>query len=206
MLLKKIDADTENYFFVQDCKRGFFLLFTSAEEYKRNPFHPLWAREAADERTFKAMVRWAAIRRDRWQEWGELAERIGRDAFYDHLAGLMAAEPAELPTATLVHKSANPWEIELGQMLHGPHGRRAEYLHVHRFASAAARDGFFAWLYADDNISSAQILMDVAFGGGTDELDILLDKLAELGEPGIARPKRSKRMWQGQRRKRPVGA
>lgn len=186
--------ENEFYTFAVDQRRGHHVVFATQEMMTRNgSVEPLWHREAGDERSLRALRRWVGVRRDRWQEWGRLAECIGTAAFYQHMRDLMAAEPVEECTGTVVQHGDDPQEIILGEMMHGLRGVHIETLYRHRFVSPAARSSFFDWFYTDRNCDLAAGLLQVAYSKGTAELGRRLDELvADLQKP-LSRAERRRR-------------
>ena len=185
MLLTHIDPNARHTF-AADRRNGFHLLFVTTDMLKQSYFEPHWVREAGDERSFAALLRWTSVRRDQWQAWGRLAEAIGREAFYQHMRDLMTAEPIAECTGTVVQRQDDIREIVLGEMLAGTDGVVIEELYRHRFASAAARDRFYDWFYTDRNCDSVAALLQIGYNQGTAALGRALDALADDGaaQPG----------------------
>lgn len=119
---------------------------------------PPWHREAGDAGSMDALLRWVAIRRDRWQEWGQLAEDLGPSAFYQHMRERTEAEPPAECIDTMVTRLDAAHEIAIPESMHGPQGPFHQPLYVHRFASSAARDRFYDWMYSDDNGNAVDAL------------------------------------------------
>ena len=179
MLPEHISQD-EKYKFVIDNRQGFYIVFVPGYLFGHHtPFEPLWHRQAGDERSFRALVRWVGVRRARWQEWGRLAEALGRNAFYQHMHDLMIAEPVAECVGWTVQGLDDPHEVGMGEMIQGPNGLQTEELYRHRFKSAAARDRFFQWFYSDENFNCAPALLQIGYSRGTAELGKTLDELAE---------------------------
>ena len=171
--------ENEFYTFVIDQRHGHYVVLTSQEMLSREgPVEPLWHREAADERSFDALLRWVMVRRGRWQEWGQLAEALGPTAFYQHMRERMAVEPLEECTGSVLQREDDPREIVLGEMMHDPRGLHIEELYRHRFASPKARERFFDWFYTDRNCDSTADLLLIALNEGTAQLGRRLDEIA----------------------------
>lgn len=193
MLPPYID-NTERYRFVIDRRNTLCVVFaTQAMLAANGPVTPLWHREAGDERSLNALIRWIAVRRDRWQEWGRLAETIGAEAFYSHMRERMQEEPIAEPTGPLLQRRDDPVEILLGEMMHGPQGMFLEPLYLHRFASPEAREAFYDWFFQGTNHENLAALVDVAFSDGTALLGEMLDRLAEVGAAPVPRAERRRR-------------
>ena len=181
----------EKYRFVIDNRNSLCVIFaTQAMMNAKVPTEPLWHREAGNDESMRALVRWVGIRRAHWQEWGRLAEAIGRDAFYRHMHDLMTAEPPALCTGTVVQRQADPREIAIGEMMHGPAGLHLEMLCRHRFASPAACDRFYEWFLTDRNCDLADPLLQIAYSQGTAALGQVLDELATDGAKPLSRAER----------------
>ncbi|MDH7971286.1 hypothetical protein QH494_03760 [Sphingomonas sp. AR_OL41] len=178
MLLSHID-DTEPYRFVIDRRTTLCIVFATQAMLEHNGMvEPLWHREAADARSLDALVRWVAVRRNRWLEWGQMAEALGQPAFYQHMRDRMEIEPIAERTGTMVQKRDDPAEILISDMLHGPQGMFTEPLYLHRFRSAAARKAFYDWFYSGENHEDIEALVQVAFAHGTEVLGRILDEIA----------------------------
>jgi hypothetical protein len=188
--------ENENYRFVIYNRNPLCILFASqAMINARVPTESLWHREAANKESMRALARWVGVRRASWQEWGRLAEAIGRDAFYRHMHDLMIAEPPALCTGTVVQRQDDPREIAMGEVTHGASGMRFEVLYRHRFASPAASDRFYDWFLTDRNCDLADSLLQIAYSKGTAALGKILDDLAaETAKPlnGAERRRRAK--------------
>lgn len=183
MLLSHID-NTEPYRFVIDRRNTLCIVFATQAMLEFNgPVAPLWHREAGNAQSLDALIRWVAVRRDRWQEWGRLAEALGREEFYQHMRQRMEAEPPALCTGTVVQCQDDPVEVMFGGMMHGPQGLFLEPLYTHRFASPEARDSFYGWLWSDGNHELADSLVHIAFTAGTAELGRELDRIAADPKP-----------------------
>lgn len=137
---------------------------------------PLWYREAGNDESLQAILRWTGLRRARWTEWGELAERIGTQAFFAHMESLWEAEPLVRSLGTTITPAEDPEVLLLGEMIDGPCGIRFQLLYEHRFADAAARRKFLDWLH--ENVSLSGALLNFGYGSGTIELGGLLDDIA----------------------------
>lgn len=171
--------ENENYKFVIDHGNPLCIVFASQALLAANAsVQPLWHREAGDERSFKALVRWIGVRRARWQEWGRLAEAVGRDRFYRHMHERMAAEPIGECVASVMQPLDDPRALLVGEMLNGPTGLVTEELYVHHFDTPAKRKQFLDWLYTDDNFNHAGTLIQVAYSHGTTVLGEMLDQIA----------------------------
>jgi len=180
MLQDRIDNDSEPYRILIDSHHPHrLLLVTRAMLERRGEVEPLWHRDAADARSFKALIQWTAIRRDRWQEWGQLAECLGHRAFYQHMRERMEIEPVAECIGTLVTRRDDPVEIMIGESMHGPLGLFTQPLYVHRFASPAARDRFYDWLFADENVHAMNDLAALGYADGALALGKALDRIAD---------------------------
>jgi hypothetical protein len=178
MLPINIEED-ETYKFVVNRERSLCIVFARPEMTIVNgPVEALWHREAADERSLRALIRWAGVRRARWQDWGRLAEEIGREAFYQHMRDLMATEPPAECTGTVVQREDDPQEIVMGEMMHGAAGIHVEELYRHRFPSSAARDAFYDWFCTGRNCDLAADLLQIGFSQGTAALGEVLNEIA----------------------------
>lgn len=192
MLQDRID-NTEPYRIVIDHRNPLCLvLATQAMLETDGPVEPLWHREAADARSFEALIRWTAIRRDRWQEWGQLAESLGRPAFYEHMRQRMELEPPAECLGTMVTRMDHPAEIMIGESMHGPQGLFNQPLHIHRFASPDGRDRFYEWLYSDDNVHAVEALAQLGYAEGAIALGKALDRIAAV-KPAGSRAERRRR-------------
>lgn len=193
MLPSYID-NTEPYRFVIDRRNTLCIVFaTQAMLTTNGPVVPLWHREAGDARSLNVLIRWIAVRRDRWQEWGRLAEALGAEGFYAHMRERMAAEPIAECTGTVVKRRDDPVEILISDLMHGPHGIFLEPLYLHRFATPEAREAFYDWFLAGDNHESIEALVGVAFSDGTAVVGALLDRLAETAPAPLKRAGRRRR-------------
>lgn len=193
-MLTSYIAQDEFYKFVIDRRSGLRIVFTSQEMMERKgQVEPLWHREAGDQRSFEALIRWAGVRRAKWQIWGELAETIGRDAFYQHMRDLMAAEPVVECTGTVVQRQEDPCELVMGEMMHGITGIQVEELYRHRFASPQARDSFYDWFFTDRNCGLAAALLQIGYSHGTSALGDALDEIAAQGGKPLSRAERRRR-------------
>lgn len=181
-VLPKSIQYNERYIFVVDRGQGYHLAFVSPEmlsRVKSEPVEPHWYFECGDERSLDAALRWFAVRRSLWANWGRLVTTAGRQVFSRHIAQLMADDPIAEVLGTMVNRDDDPCVMSMGQMLAGPTGLRTEILVQHRFKSAAARDLFFDWFATDRNSDDAGPLLNLAFEKGTDALSAILDDAAE---------------------------
>jgi hypothetical protein len=89
MIPARINADAEHHYFLRDERSGFHLVFVSRDQKKHNPFTPHWVGTCGNKESLEAMCRWTGVRRDQWQDWGALAERIGPQPFAKHMDGLL---------------------------------------------------------------------------------------------------------------------
>lgn len=179
MLQDRIDND-EHYRILIDHRNPLrIVLATQAMLEAKGPVEPLWDREAGDARSMAALLRWVAIRRDRWQEWGQLAEALGPAAFYQHMRERMDAEPPAECIGTMVTRLDDAHEIAISESMHGPHGLFYQPLYVHRFVSPGARDRFYDWMYCDDNIHAVDALARLGYADGALALGKALDRIAE---------------------------
>lgn len=190
MIPARIDADTENHYFLRDERAGFHLVFVSREAKKQNPFMPHWVAPCGNKESLDAMCRWTSVRRDQWEVWGELAERIGHRAFAKHMDDLLKAEPLVRVEAALLQRQDDPVQVGIGEMLTGPEGMRLEVLHVHTFQSVEACEAFHGWFHTGRNHEAAGALLNIAYSAGTDELGDVMDRIAA---DFLAKPKRAPR-------------
>lgn len=178
MLPRIIDQNAGDHAVLADRKGGrFHVLFVSRRELKNNPFHPHWVRECASEAVMNGLIRWFAARRDRWQEWGDKAEAIGIDAFWDHMEGVLAAEPLALVQGVMVRELADPYEVGIGELLIGKDGPRCETLYVHRFASVELCASFLYWYRREGVYGPLGEMVQFAWSYGTDELGDLMEEV-----------------------------
>lgn len=192
MLIDRID-NTEPYRIIIDSHTPLRIVLTSQAMLERGGMiEPLWHRDAADVRSFNALLHWTAIRRDRWLEWGQLAEALGRPAFYQHMRERMEIEPPAECIGTVVTRLDDPAEILIGESMHGPQGLFTQPLHSHRFASPAARDRFYEWMYSDDNVHAVNALCQLGYAKGAIALGDRLDEIA-ASSPADTRAERRRR-------------
>lgn len=196
MLLSHID-NTEPYRFVIDRRSTLcIVLVTQAMLQQNGMVEPLWHREAGDARSLDALIRWVAVRRNRWTEWGQMAETLGRPAFYQHMRERMDAEPIAERTGSVLQQLDDPTGIMIGDVMHGPQGIFIQPLYHHRFASAAARKAFYDWFYSGENHEDIETLIQVAFVHGTAVLGGMLDDIAASADvkalPRAERRRRAK--------------
>lgn len=177
MLLPHID-NTEHYLIISHRESFSLRLVTQTMLKQTSRVDALWHRVAGDTASFDALLRWCAIRRDRWQEWGQIAEALGRDTFAEHMRERMDAEPVGVCLGTLVRRMADPREILLSDAMQGPQGMFEEPLATHRFASPTVRDRFFEWLFTDDNIDQLNSLSSLGYREGAVALGKSLDEIA----------------------------
>ena len=187
MLMNHIDED-EKYQFVANTGDRLHLVFATRETIEQvgRVKMPLWSREAGDDRTLRAMVRWAAQHRAQWQEWGRLAEAIGHDGFREHIDRLWAEEPPALTLGETVTVDEDPAVLVLGEMVDGPDHHRFQTLYAHRFPSAEIRTRFLTWFYAGRNSDVIQQLVGIAYAQGTAALGAVLNDLAANAAAGKA--------------------
>ncbi len=178
MLVPKIDDNEPYRFFIDDHNPLRLVLATSAMLDATEPMEPLWQREAGDARSFLALSRWIFLRRDRWPEWGQLAENLGRKFINQHMRKRMELEPICENVGASVASKDHPDEVVFYDNFHGPQGLFAEPIATHRFATPSARAQFFEWLYTDENILVLNNLAEIAYLHGTVALGEMLDKLA----------------------------
>lgn len=178
MFVKRVDP-TPYHHFVFDTANGFFLVFKNADMSgtREKPFMPHWVAPCGDRRSLDAMCRWTAARRDKWQEWGELAGRIGRQAFSRHMHQLIEDEPLAEVVGTLFSRGDDPLELLLGETLQGPNGLRSEVLYVHRFKTAADYHAFNKLCFKTENRDIPQTLVAVGYNEGSDAVGELIEKL-----------------------------
>lgn len=185
--------DDEQYRVVIDRHNPLCIVLASQAMLRASgPVEPLWHREAGDERSMDALLRWAAIRRDRWQEWGQLAQVLEPKAFYEHMHERMCHEPPGECIGTMMTRLDDATGIIISEYLHGPQGLFSQPLHIHRFASSAARDRFYEWLYADDHIHAVDALARLGYAEGAIALGQALDRIACVSPVGN-RAKRRRR-------------
>jgi hypothetical protein len=186
--------ENENYKFVIDHGNPLCVVLASQALLAANtPVQPLWHREAGDQRSFDALIRWIGVRRARWQEWGRLAEALGRDRFYLHMAERMALEPIRECVASVVQPLDDPRALRIGEMLNGATGMVIEELYVHHFDTAAKRKQFLDWFYTADNCDHAGALIQVAYSHGTTVLGEMLDQIASGPKHSKANRKTARR-------------
>jgi len=186
--------ENEKYSFVVDRRdRLMIVLVTQDMLTVQGAVEPLWHREAGDDRSLNALLRWVAVRRARWQEWGALAQAIGRSAFYMHMRDLMAAEPVSEVVGTVVQPQEDPCEIAMGEMTQGPAGMCIEVLYRHRFSTDQARNNFFDWFYMDENHKLAEALLQIGYCEGTSALGEALDQIAARASEPLSRAERRRR-------------
>lgn len=193
MLQETIEADGPYSFLVERSARPRIIFATREMIAAREPVDPLRQREASDEQSFTALVRWAGVRRARWSDWGKLAERIGPTAFDQHMCGLMDAEPPVLVTGSVIQRSHDPLVIVVAEMVQGRAGLKIEALYHHKFASAGQRHRFYDWFYTDRNCDLAADLIQIAYSAGTAALGEVLDRLATDGAKPNSRAERRRR-------------
>jgi len=192
MLQDRID-NTEPYRIVIDGNTPLRLVLASQAMLEQGGMiEPLWHRDAGDIRSFNALLNWTAIRRDRWQEWGQLAEALGRPAFYQHMRERMEIEPVAECIGTMVTRLDDAQEIAISESMHGPNGLFYQPLYVHRFESSAARDRFYDWMYSDENVSAIDALTILGYADGAIALGDALDRIASVPTVG-ARAERRRR-------------
>lgn len=184
MLQDRID-NSEQYRILIDHRNPLCIVLASQAMLEADgPVDPLWHREAGDARSMDALLRWMAIRRDRWQEWGQLAESLGRPAFYAHMRERMEIEPPAECIGTMVTRLDDAHEIAISESMHGPQGLFYQLLYVHRFKSADARDRFYEWLYSDDNIHAVDALAQLGYADGAIALGKALDRIVAVKPAG----------------------
>lgn len=194
-MLPAIIDRNEHFQIILDDTRSFHALLVTADQLGgSNPFVPLWVGTCLDDGTLYALARWLGFRRDQWQDWGKLAERIGRNAFAQHMHEMFAAEPLENVMGTTMTLQDDRREITIGEQLQGGSGMRSELIYRHRFASAAMRDRFDRWLQASGNFHVLEGLVHLAYSEGTRALGIELDRLATAPVSSAKRHKRRARM------------
>jgi hypothetical protein len=178
-MLPAIIDRNERFQIMFDDTRGFHaLLVTSDQLGSPKPFVPHWVGTCLDRGTLNALVRWLAFRRDQWQDWGRLAERIGRDAFAQHMHEMRAVEPLKHVIGTTMMLQDDPCEVTIGEQLQDESRVRTELIYRHRFASAAMRNRFHRWFHTGDNFYALEGLVHLAYSGGAKALGIELDRLA----------------------------
>lgn len=165
-------------FRLDDCGRGFNLLFVTAEMLDQSPFTPLWLMQCRDRETLHALARWVAVRRDRWADWATIARAIGPEDFDTYIRQLLAEAPVMHVTATVLHTDEDTNEVVFSQRLAAGADRESEEVVRHRFAAPEGLAGFMRWFYADWSSERAGQLVQVAFSKGTDEFGDLLEELA----------------------------
>lgn len=184
MLLERFNDDEKYIVLIDNHNPLRVVLASRAMLEAKGSVEPLWHREAGDARSMAALLRWVAIRRDRWQEWGLLAEHLGPDAFYKHMRDRMELDPPGECMGTMVTRLDDDTGIMIAESMHGPQGLFNQPLRVHRFASAAARDRFYEWLYADDNIHAVNALARLGYADGGIALSEALDRIAAVPPVG----------------------
>ena len=193
-MLPAIIDRNEHFQIILDDTRGFHALLVSADQLGgSNPMVPLWFGTCLDGVTLSALARWVGFRRDQWQAWGALAERIGRNAFAQHMHQMFAAEPLENVMGTTMTLQVDPLEVTIGEQLQDSFRMRTELIYRHRFASAAMRDRFDRWLHTGDNFQALERLVHLAYSQGTKALGLELDRLAAAPVAAAKRGKPRKR-------------
>ena len=178
-MLPAIIDRNEHFQIILDDTRGFHALLVTADQLGgSNPMVTLWVGTCLDDATLSALARWLGFRRDQWQDWGKLAERIGHEAFAQHMHAMMVAEPPEHVLGATITLHADPRELTIGEQLQGGSGMRSELIYRHRFASAAMRDRFVRWLPASDDFHVLERLVQLAYSEGTKALGLELDRMA----------------------------
>ncbi|THD35080.1 MAG: hypothetical protein E7773_11505 [Sphingomonas sp.] len=88
-------ADTEFYRVVVDPGNSLCVMLTTTQSVNTTsePAAPLWRWELPDAPSMAALLDWMEVRRDRWQEWGSLAEHLGPGEFHMHMLKRMQTEP-----------------------------------------------------------------------------------------------------------------
>jgi len=186
--------ENEKYKFVIDRRNGLCVVFATQEMMTVNgPVEPLWHRKAGDERSLGALIRWIGVRRACWQDWGRLAEEIGRDAFYQQMRDLMDAQPIAECTGTVVQRQDDANEIVVGEMMQGAAGIQIEELYRHRFPSPAGRNAFYDWFFTDRNCDLAAALLQIGYSQGTAALGEALDEIAAARAKPLSRAGRRRR-------------
>lgn len=181
MLLASFE-DNAPYQVLGDTRQGFHLLLVRSDMLGQSkPFTPLWVFECGDQRSMDCVSHWLMVRRARWTEWGEIAERDGPDAVFEHIADIMRQEPIGVLQGILVQPDPDPKVLNLGEVLAIPHGVRNEVLYRHRFSTTGKRGRFFDWFHGGGH-AQAQLLIDMAITNGTSALALVLEDIAS-GQP-----------------------
>lgn len=178
-MLPAIIDRNEHFQIILDDTRGFHALLVTADQLGgSNPMVPLWVGTCLDSATLSALARWLGFRRDQWQGWGMLADRIGHKAFAQHMHEMIVAEPLENVVGTTMTLQADPREVTIGEQLQDSFRMRTELIYRHRFVSAAMRNRFDRWLHTGDNFHALEGLVHLAYSQGTKALGLELDRLA----------------------------
>lgn len=155
-----------------------FLLFVDRAGSNKQSSRPHYVRECADRATLAALERWFALRRDLWQEWGRLAEKVGADAFREHMDALLAAEPPPFVAGTVAMPLDDPHEIAFGEVLQEGTNSRVEVVRVHRFASEDVRRRFLQMREAGDFSQLGLKLLEIGWREGGVAVSRTLDDIA----------------------------
>ena len=164
-MLPAIIDRNEHFQIILDDTRGFHALLVTADQLGgSNPMVTLWVGTCLDDATLSALARWLGFRRDQWQDWGKLAERIGHEAFAQHMHAMMVAEPPEHVLGATITLHADPRELTIGEQLQGGSGMRSELI--------------VRWLQASDDFHVLERLVQLAYSEGTKALGLELDRMA----------------------------
>lgn len=174
-------ADTSratHYRFAIDPRNPLRIIFEEQEIFApERAGEPAWQYEAPTLRLLDAMIRWLALRRERWNAWGELAECVGSPALDDHMRRTMTVEPVATRPCTVIEYSDDPTDLLIGEMTHGAQGFAVAPLHQHRFATGAARERFRDWINRNGDDGLDALVSDKLLEGPA-ALDASIDGIA----------------------------
>lgn len=142
------------------------------------PAEPLWALRFGDQRSFEAAFHWFAVRRGRWQKWGELAKKRGPEALSAHMAELISREPIGEVLGAIIRGAPGSRMLSLGVMVVTHAGTRREIFYKHRFSTSDERERFINWFCSNASDGSPERLMDLAVREGTGALATKLEEIA----------------------------
>lgn len=179
-LPRVVAEDPQVDFRLDDCGRGFNLVFVTAEMLAQSPFTPMWIMQCGDRATLHAAARWAAVRRHRWADWATLAQALGHEDFDAYMRQLLTDEPMMHAVATMVRTNYGANEVVFSQMLASGTSRGSDEVVRHRFASAENMQRFLDWLYSDGVTDRADQLVGYAFSAGTDAFGALLEDVVKV--------------------------
>lgn len=159
-------------------KRLLMVTVAMEEQAKSRPMEPLWWREMGDDRTLNAVVNWLRLRRQSWQEWGDMATGQGREVLAEHLQSLLEQEPPVEVTGMLIEASEDEHQLSLGDLAVTPSGLSKRVYYTHTFADPQRRKAFHEWLLANNPEGNGNAMLDMALDSGTAKLAVLMDEIA----------------------------